>query len=1112
MPDDPRVRELLDELFDQNSTPEEICVHCPELLPVVSARWRQICWARATLDEMLLVPPHEADTPQMSDGLPQVPGYEVDSVLGQGGMGIVFRARQVKLSRLVALKMTLAGSYASEHERERFRREAETVAALRHANVVQIFDVGDLAGRPYFTMELIEGGSLAQRQAGVPQPPREAAALVATLAEGVHAAHQGGIVHRDLKPANILFTPAGTPKITDFGLARRIAGGAELTLSGVPLGTPAYMAPEQALGQSREIGPTADVYALGAILYELLTGRTPFRGETPTETLLQVIHHEPVPPNRLNRQVPRDLQTICLTCLQKEPRQRYVTAAALADDLHCFLNGEAIAARPETFLMTLVRRISRQPVLATAVAIAVLSTLAFAGGGLWLLSDRSAKAQAAHGDVRDMVRYLNESSWQAASAARDRAEGRLGIHLPGDLRQSIDQGSRDLKLAARLEEFQSEGLEATSGGVPFTSYDTKFMNAFRAAGLGAFADEPEVVARRIRESNIRDALLAALERYSIFIYPKDVARGSWALQVSSQADRDQSAWRLRARDIKVLKDRAAVKELIATRPATDPAMIPLFTLEVYVSDQQLPLADRLALMRQLYQGHSSDFYLNLRLGSLLRQNGLNSEALGYMQAATALRPQSAVAHWHFGCVLWDVGRREEAVAEFRRGTELDPTNDFHHQHYARHLSLSGRHSASIEYLRGILPTRSQSAILHTELGLCLDRQGPETDPLAWFTKGVELDPTLQDSQKALRDYLLKRGKLEKLQTTWQLSLAKDAAKYSAWYGYAELCLFLGKEEEYRNARREMLKRFGGTKDPRFAEQVSRLSLLMPVAGEELATAVSLAERALSSKTAKTGGFHSYYLFARGLAEYRQDKFDAAIATMKGDASRVLGPAPRLVLAMALHRSGKEQEARHTLAAAVSSHDWRLQHCKTQDAWIYHVLRREAEQLILPDLAAFLAGSYQPQDNDERLALTGICQFKERNGVLARLYEEAFAADPSLLGSANGYRYAAAKAAASAGCGRGSDAAGLRNIERSTWRGQALEWLRQELAVRRHALDQSNEQIRTKTLQGLRQFQTDDELAGLREASELEKLPPAERKIYLSFWADLTTVLGETKSP
>src|SRR3954452_17852887 len=225
----------------------------------------------------------DADTPPYRNAgadLPLIPGYDVEALLGRGGMGVVYKARHRRLNRLVAVKMLITGAHAGPNERARFQREAEAVARLRHANIVQIYDVGDHEGCPYFTMELLEGGSLAQTLAGTPQPARQAAALLTTLAEAVQAAHRAGIVHRDLKPANILLTADGTLKVADFGLARPFEGEPSLTLSGARVGTPSYMAPEQARGQARAIGPAADVYSLGAILYETLTGRPPFRAET----------------------------------------------------------------------------------------------------------------------------------------------------------------------------------------------------------------------------------------------------------------------------------------------------------------------------------------------------------------------------------------------------------------------------------------------------------------------------------------------------------------------------------------------------------------------------------------------------------------------------------------------------------------------------------------------------------------------------------------------------------------------------------------------------------------------------------------------------------------
>jgi serine/threonine-protein kinase len=347
--DDPRVTALLDELLDSGGTPEEACRSCPELLPQVRARWMCLKLLEAELEA--LFPPSDTgvgltSTDISSQPLPTIRGYEIQGVLGHGVVGVVYKALHQRLKRPVALKMLLAGCYARHDELERFRHEAVAVASLRHPNIVQVYDVGEAEGRPYFTMELVEGGSLAKKLEGTPYPARQAAILVATVAEAIQAAHQCGFVHRDLKPGNVLLTAQGTPKVTDFGLARRLEGGAGLTLTGTPMGTPSYMAPEHARGDKGAIGPATDVYALGAILYELLTGRPPFRGETATATLQQVVADDPVPPGRLNPAVPRDLQTICLKCLDKEPQRRYASAQALADDLRRFDRGDTITARP----------------------------------------------------------------------------------------------------------------------------------------------------------------------------------------------------------------------------------------------------------------------------------------------------------------------------------------------------------------------------------------------------------------------------------------------------------------------------------------------------------------------------------------------------------------------------------------------------------------------------------------------------------------------------------------------------------------------------------------------------------------------------------------------
>jgi WD40 repeat protein/tRNA A-37 threonylcarbamoyl transferase component Bud32 len=286
--------------------------------------------------------------------LPEVPGYEILGVLGRGGMGVVYRARDLKLNRIVALKMILAGLHSDAKALARFQAEAEVAARMQHPHIVQIYEIGAAQELPYLALEYLEGGTLAQKVAGVPQPPRPAAELVEVLARAVQYAHDRGVVHRDLKPANILLSADGIPKIADFGLARQLAlesSAAEasgFTQSGEIVGTPAYMAPEQvARGRARpRVGPPADVYALGAILYALLTGRPPFGGPTPLETLLQVLHDEPVSLTLLRPDTPRDLATIAQKCLEKDPARRYASAAALAEELRRFRADEPIVARP----------------------------------------------------------------------------------------------------------------------------------------------------------------------------------------------------------------------------------------------------------------------------------------------------------------------------------------------------------------------------------------------------------------------------------------------------------------------------------------------------------------------------------------------------------------------------------------------------------------------------------------------------------------------------------------------------------------------------------------------------------------------------------------------
>jgi hypothetical protein len=305
----------------------------------------------------------------------QIDQYEIVRELGRGAMGVVYEARQQGLNRTVALKMILAKAHAGADDFVRFRAEAEAVAHLQHPNIVQVYETGEHDGLPFFSQEFLPGGSLDDMLSGEPQPPRQAAELLRTLATAMGVAHRAGVVHRDLKPANVLLTKDGSPKITDFGLVKRLDLPTGQTASGMIMGTPSYMAPEQAQAHNNEICPASDVYALGAMLYEALTGRPPFKGPTALETIVQVVGDPPLPPSKLLPKIPRDLETICLKCLRKEPAKRYADAGALADDLNRFLGGQPILARPVALWERTWLWMKRWPFWTVIIVLAILSVL-----------------------------------------------------------------------------------------------------------------------------------------------------------------------------------------------------------------------------------------------------------------------------------------------------------------------------------------------------------------------------------------------------------------------------------------------------------------------------------------------------------------------------------------------------------------------------------------------------------------------------------------------------------------------------------------------------------------------------------------------------------------
>jgi serine/threonine-protein kinase len=478
-----------------------------------------------------------------------------------------------------------------------------------------------------------------------------------------------------------------------------------------------------------------------------------------------------------------------------------------------------------------------------------------------------------------------------------------------------------------------------------------------------------------------------------------------------------------------------------------------------------------------------------------------------------------------GVILFD-GHREEALAFLREAQQRHP-DDFWLNYLLGQYWEKESPQVAVGYFRAALAIRPGNDEFYTKLGRALLDTGDAEGAIGAFGKALELNPNA-DVAKDLARLRAPQGKLEALRAAWEKLLGRNPPDHESWFGYAELCLFLGREEDYRPARRALLKKFGATTNPFVAERTARACLLMPGTDGELRQAVALAKRAVAKQEGERWA-HGCFEFVHGLAEYRQGQFDRAIATMEGDASGVLGPAPRLVLALSLHRSGQATEARKTLAAAILAHDWRASRARDHNGWIYHILRREAEAMILPNLPAFLRGEYQPVDNDERLALLGICESEALYSTASRLCADAFAADPDLAerlttqclrraaqesdqskrteALISEVSYRAARCAALAGCGLGQDSAKLSAAEQTHWRRKALEWLRTDLVVLAETLDSGRRADADIAKEMLTLWQGEPDLAGLREPARMKGLAEAERKGCLALWAEVEAVLA-----
>ncbi len=652
---------LLRERRGDAPAPEEYLRRFPDFAEELRAQF-EVQRALATgAKSASTVPPDEAPTPRAdATRLVCVDGYEVLGELGRGGMGVVYLARHVGLKRLVALKMIQSPAHCCPRQLARFRGEAEVLARIQHPNIIQIYEVGECDGQPFLALEHLPGGGLDRRLNGNPQPPRQAAQLLRTLVRAVGAAHQAGVIHRDLKPANVLFAADDTPKITDFGLAKRLDAATGQTTTGDILGTPHYMAPEQAYGRGDAVGPWTDVYALGAIFYELLTGRPPFNGATVWDTLEQMVSLDPVPPSRLQSKVPRDLETICLKCLQKEPGRRYATAADLAEDLRRFLAGEPIRARPAAVWERAWKWMRRRPALASLCSAGLLSALVLMCGTIVglkgaasdaRLEAREAKdreaAVLALADLKDELRRVEAACdakrWKEANNRLEGVFRRLDV-----AQQTFGSGGPFAELRSHAEELRPPLKTQLTARERLGRFRTLRTEAgFLVMGLAG----TDLSTRRSRARQVVDSAFA--------LFGAEPLSGA----VPSL---DPSG--LTAQDQREIIEGCGEMLLGLAQLATDSASEADPVDQRRGAEQALALLDRAALWR------ASPAVCHARRARCLARLGRETEARLEEERARASPPSRATEFFLHGSDLYADGDLTGAGSAFEKALSLEPNH------------------------------------------------------------------------------------------------------------------------------------------------------------------------------------------------------------------------------------------------------------------------------------------------------------------------------------------------------------------------------------------------------------------------------------------------------
>jgi Flp pilus assembly protein TadD/tRNA A-37 threonylcarbamoyl transferase component Bud32 len=1129
-----------------------------------------------------------------------------------GGLGEVHVAQDTELGRQVALKRIRPARADDPDSRRRFLREAAVTARLEHPGVVPVYGlVSDPEGGPSYAMRLVAGQSLHQairafHDAELPGRDLTERRLAlrglltrfVAVCQTVAYAHSRGVVHRDLKPANVMLGPYGETLVVDWGLAKPIGAPAaadeettdptaqysDNTGTGLTVGTPAYMSPEQAAGRHAEIGPASDVYGLGATLYTILTGKPPFEGEE-GGVLKPSVRMTPVPPRRANRSVPPALEAVCLRAMAARPQDRFGSAAELGAEVERWLAGEPVQSYPERWPARAARWARRHRAAAAALAAGLLvAAVLGVGGGAWLAREaadrRGERARLESKDSEAVGRALAElpdlvRAWRFREAAGllDQTTAGLSEFAPPEVRSRLEAALAHVRLAERLDAVRLEKLEKSTVGWKLdttVAAAAGYREAFERYGLDCMSGEVAALGERIATSPVREALLAGLDDWA----PGERDDGTRKRLTLIARAADPHPWRDQFRDAVAHRDQAAKRELAKQAHVEQLTPTVLEALAEALGDQT-PEAER--LLRRAQAHNPRDFWLNFRLAlAAMRKNDPASiaEAIGYYRACLAVR-ETVVVYLNLADALYRIGDPAGAEAACRRAVELDPTSAWAQAFLGYTLYRRGDVSAAVfAYRRALeldpnlawaniglgdaltkqrdlagaaamyrraadlpgaatalqwmteLDPKSSSA--HSNLGIVLLKRGDLAGAAAASRRAIEVDPKNAAAHSNLGIVLLKRGDLAGAAAASRRAIELDAKNAPAHVNLGSVLYRQGDLAEALAAYRRATEL-----DPNDASAHSNLGMALLKKGDlagaatalrraiELAPKNAAAHTNLGAALERLGDLAGAATALRRVTELNPNDATAHsnlanVLTDLGDLEgavtayrRAVELAPKnahahLCLAYVLLQSGRFAEAKPLAQRAL---DLLPPGQPGREKAAAQLERCELMLRLESKLHPVLRGEARPADAAEQIALAELALVTKRYTAAARLYEDLLEKDPAAADVVDNHRrYNAACAAARAGCTPGMDDPVPDPAERARWRRQALGWLQADLKAFSARLAGAEPMPKEEARRVLRHWQSDPDLAGVRDKAELAALPADERDEWARFWADITDKL------